>query len=192
VHSFSIGFTEINKAGPAWPEYWALRKKEFIDVKGWDLPHTENFEFDWYDRPGARWIIVTENGHCVGGARILATNAPSYGSETYMLRDAKDGLITGIPMHMLPAELPQDPKLFEATRFFVDRNLGPKAAMNVQKEVVRRTVEAALNLGGDRLIALMPCKIYRIFRRFGFEVIEHTTEALIDDVPHSVGWLTLK
>jgi len=191
VKSFSIGFDEINKAGPAWPEYWALRKKEFIDNKGWDLPHTDTVEFDWYDRPGARWIIVTLDGRCVGGARILQTTAPSYGKESYMLRDAQAGLISGIPVEMLPPNLPQDPRLFEATRFFVDRNLGPKEAMRVQKQVVQQTAETALSLGGDRLIALMPCKIYRIFRRFGFEVVEHTRTALIDDIPHSVGWLHL-
>lgn len=191
MQSIAVDFSNIHKAGDAWNEYWQLRKNEFVDQKGWALPHTDTIEFDWYDRPGAQWIIVTENGHCVGGSRLLRTDAPSYGRESYMLKDAQDGLIHGIPVEMLPKDLPQDPKIFEATRFFVRRDLSPKHAMKVQKEIVYKTAETAKGLGGEKLIALMPSKIYRIFRRFGFYVVEHDVAADIDGVPHTVGWLQL-
>lgn len=191
MHSIAVDFFNIHEAGAAWNEYWQMRKAEFVDNKGWDLPHTDAIEFDWYDRPGAQWIIVIEDGHCVGGARLLQTSAPSYGRETYMLKDAQEGLIHGIPQEMLPDNLPNDPKIFEATRFFVRRDLSPKRAMAVQKEIVAKTAETARELGGEQLLALMPCKIYRIFRRFGFAVEEHEVTAEIDGTPHSVGWLSI-
>jgi N-acyl-L-homoserine lactone synthetase len=192
MKSFAVSFTEATSIGPAWSEYWSLRKAEFVDHKGWDLPHIEGVEFDWYDRPGARWIIVTDDdGRCVGGSRLLRTDAPSYGGCSYMLRDAQLGLISGIPIGMLPPNLPLDPQLFEATRFFVDRALPMKQQMLVQREIVARTASTARELGGRELIALMPSKIYRIFRRFGFEVREHSEVGVIDSVPHTVGWLSV-
>ncbi|WP_120636051.1 acyl-homoserine-lactone synthase [Ruegeria sp. EL01] len=191
MQSIAVDFSNIHQAGNAWNEYWQLRKDEFVDKKGWELPHTDTLEFDWYDRPGAQWIIVMEDGHCVGGSRLLRTDAPSYGQESYMLKDAQDGLISGIPVEMIPADLPRDHRIYEATRFFVRRDLSPKKAMKVQREIVCKTATTARSLGGEQLVALMPCKIYRIFRRFGFEVVEHDVIADIDGIPHTVGWLKL-
>lgn len=191
MHSIAVDFLNVGEAGEAWREYWKLRKEEFIDLKQWALPHTSDFEFDWYDRPGAVWIMIIEDGHCVGGSRLLRTDAPSYGPESYMLKDAQSGLIQGIPTELLPDNLPTSPKIFEATRFFVSRELNAKQALTVQKEIVAKTAAVARELGGEQLVALMPCQIYRIFRKMGFEVVEHDSSAEIDGKPHSVGWLQL-
>lgn len=192
METIAVDFNNIDKAGPAWSEYFQLRRQEFVDLKQWQLPTVEGVEFDWYDRPGARWIIVKEDGHCIGGARLLRTDTPAYGPGSYMLRDAQLGLISGIPPEMIPPNLPLSPDLFEATRFFVSRTLPLKKQMRVQKEIVRKAADTAKDLGGSTLIALMPSQIYRVFRGMGFEILEHNVEADIDDIPHSVAWLSIK
>lgn len=67
------------------------RKTVFIDQKSWDLPHTEGMEFDQYDTPQSRSVVIHEYGRVLAGVRLLPTTARC-GCYSYMLRDAQLGV----------------------------------------------------------------------------------------------------
>lgn len=182
-----VRWDNIHEFGNLWPEYFALRKQEFVDNKGWDLPFSENAEWDCYDTPLAEFIIIEHDGHCIAGARLLPTDAPNYGPYTYMLKDAKEGRIKGIPKSLIPDNLPVSPDAFEATRFFVRRDIGMKTIIAAQRAIVQAACDRVRERGGSSLLALMPTKIYQLFRRFGFNVVELEKSSSIDDTPHAVG-----
>ncbi len=91
-----FNLTELHLHGSAFFEYLALRKKFFVDQLGWDIPHDDDVEMDQYDNPKAYYSLVEMGGKIVAGGRAMATTA-QWGSHTYMLRDAVEGKIIGIP-----------------------------------------------------------------------------------------------
>lgn len=189
MEAVTFSWQNIGTHQDIWNQYFAARKAEFVDRKGWELPHTETAEFDCYDNPLARWIAIVEDGVCLGGSRIIPTDVTTYGGFSYMIRDAQLGVIGGIPKTLIPESLPVAPSVFEATRFFVRPDLPFRKTLAVQKEVVSATCAAAHELGGEQILALMPKKIYVIFRRFGFQVTECEQQDYIDGILHSVGFL---
>jgi N-acyl-L-homoserine lactone synthetase len=79
----------------------ALRKRFFVDQLGWDIPHDDQVEMDQYDNPKAYYSLVLRDGKVIGGMRAMATTA-QWGAHTYMLRDAVDGKLIGIPADIIP------------------------------------------------------------------------------------------
>ncbi|WP_170759947.1 acyl-homoserine-lactone synthase [Ruegeria lacuscaerulensis] len=187
MQAYVVDWHSIPKAGHLWNEYFQLRRDEFVGRKKWNLPHSERAEFDCYDTPFAEFIIVEHNGQCIAGARLLPTDAPNYGPYSYMLLDAQRGNISGIPKELIPEELPVGPHAFEATRFFVRRDIGLKTTIEAQRTIVQSCHDRVKERGGTHLLALMPTQIYRLFRKFGFDVEELNRTADIDETPHSVG-----
>ena len=96
MENITFNLTELHKHGSAFFEFLALRKQFFVDQLGWDIPHDDNVEMDQYDNPKAYYSLAIQNGKVVGGMRAMATTA-QWGSHTYMLRDAVDGKLIGIP-----------------------------------------------------------------------------------------------
>lgn len=186
THAFN--FVDSYQVGTAWPSFFALRKREFVDNKGWRLPHTDRAEWDAYDTPSASYVVVERDGHCLGGARIIKTSAHTYGPYRYMLLDAAEGILeAGIPKEMLPTNLPQCDTVVEATRFVVDNTLGRREILETYSRIVVGVQERSAQLGAETILALMPCAVYRIFRRLGFEIEEIGSPGEIDGVVHSVG-----
>lgn len=97
------------------------RKMVFIDQKSWDLPHTEGMEFDQYDTPQSRSVVIHEYGRVLAGVRLLPTTARC-GCYSYMLRDAQLGMLPDIPDYVLYEKAPVMPQVWEATRLFVSQN----------------------------------------------------------------------
>ena len=96
-----------------------LRKEVFIDRMDWPLYHFQSIEFEQYDTFNAVYIIVHENGKVLGGARLIRTDQ-CVGTGTvrysYMIRDAHQGLLPGMPTELCDSDPPARSDTWELTR----------------------------------------------------------------------------
>ena len=113
-----LSMKNVHRYGDLLVKYLQARREVFIVQKGWQLPETDGMEFDQYDTPLARWIVVHDQDVILGGARISPTTAEC-GNHSYMLRDAQLGQLKGLPFDMLYDEAPVRDDVWEATRLFV-------------------------------------------------------------------------
>jgi len=167
MEKITFNLTELHMHGTAFFEFLALRKKFFVDQLGWDIPHDDDVEMDQYDNPKAYYSLVLKDGKVVGGMRAMATTA-QWGSHTYMLRDAVDGKLIGIPADIIPhAEV--TPNVWEATRVVISDQLATqKERSECLGLVLDGVVEQATAQGATEIIALCPPVFARTLRQLGY------------------------
>lgn len=167
MEKITFNLTELHMHGTAFYEFLALRKQFFVDQLGWDIPHDEDVEMDQYDNPKAYYSLVLKDGKVVGGMRAMATTA-QWGSHTYMLRDAVDGKLIGIPADIIPhAEV--TPNVWEATRVVISDQLATqKERSECLGLVLDGVVEQATAQGATEIIALCPPVFARTLRQLGY------------------------
>ena len=167
MEKITFNLTELHMHGTAFFEFLALRKQFFVDQLGWDIPHDDDVEMDQYDNPKAYYSLVLKDGKVVGGMRAIATTA-QWGSHTYMLRDAVDGKLIGIPADIIPhAEV--TPNVWEATRVVISDQLATqKERSECLGLVLDGVVEQATAQGATEIIALCPPVFARTLRQLGY------------------------
>ncbi len=167
MEKITFNLTELHEHGTAFFEFLALRKQFFVDQLGWDIPHDDNVEMDQYDNPKAYYSLVLRDGKVVGGMRAMATTA-QWGAHTYMLRDAVDGKLIGIPADIIPhAEV--TPNVWEATRVVISDELTTHADRSeCLALVLDGVVEQATAQGATEIIALCPPVFARTLRQLGY------------------------
>ncbi|WP_400087793.1 acyl-homoserine-lactone synthase [Yoonia sp. R78084] len=167
MEKITFNLTELHKHGSAFFEFLALRKQFFVDQLGWDIPHDDDVEMDQYDNPKAYYSLVLKDGKVVGGMRAMATTA-QWGAHTYMLRDAVDGKLIGIPADIIPhAEV--TPNVWEATRVVISDALNTHAERSeCLALVLDGVVEQATAQGATEIVALCPPVFARTLRQLGY------------------------
>ncbi|MEO1639451.1 MAG: acyl-homoserine-lactone synthase [Pseudomonadota bacterium] len=169
MENITFNLTELHKYGTAFFEFLALRKKFFVDQLGWDIPHDDDVEMDQYDNPKAYYSLALKDGKVVGGMRVMATTA-QWGSHTYMLRDAVDGKLIGIPEDILP-EATADPSVWEATRIVISEDITThKERAECLGLLLDGVVRQARVHGATEIMALCPPVFARTMRTIGFPV----------------------
>ena len=113
----------------------ADRKRVFVDLLKWDVPHDGVLEQDEFDDADAVYLIVTarETGQHLGSARLLRTERP------HILGDLFPQLCAGAP--------PRGPDIREITRFCLAPGIGRAARLDTRNKLVRGLVEYALMTG---------------------------------------------
>lgn len=117
-------------------DFLQLRKKVFFEKLGWTLDTYKDLEFDQYDTFQTKYVIATENGQVVGGARLLRSDAVSpvsFGGTayTYMVKDASEGKLDGLPKGLCFNSPPVSDDVWEITRLCsVSHNTTPNLIMN--------------------------------------------------------------
>ena len=53
MRCITFDFLGQHRHGTAYLQYLQLRKRFFVDVLGWDIPHDDDIEMDQYDNPCA-------------------------------------------------------------------------------------------------------------------------------------------
>lgn len=169
MENITFNLTELHKHGTAFFEYLALRKQFFVDQLGWDIPHDNDVEMDQYDNPKAFYSLAIKDGKVVGGIRTMATTA-QWGSHTYMLRDAVDGKLIGIPEDILP-EAEVTPNTWEATRIVISEEINTHAERShCLGLLLDGVVSQAKEHGATDIMALCPPVFARTMRKIGFPV----------------------
>jgi acyl homoserine lactone synthase len=184
----SVGNVHLH--GELYGDFLRARKQVFIDTKLWDLPQSEDMEFDQYDTPQCRSIVLHEYGEVIAGIRILPTKARC-GCYSYMLRDAQLGVIDTIPQHVLYEEAPIADNIWEATRLFISPEVPAKRRILVQSRLMQEMAAAAAIQDATYVIGIVPYVFRRWLERLGmgalpigpkFTIGRDTSQAAMIDV----------
>lgn len=168
MENITFNLTELHRHGTAFFEYLALRKQFFVDQLGWDIPHDDDVEMDQYDNPKAFYSLVIVDGKVVGGGRAMATTA-QWGSHTYMLRDAVEGKIIGIP-DTIVNEIEVTANVWECTRVVVSHKIkDPAQSAQCLALIVKGLADQACAHGGTEMMALSRPSLLRALRKIGYD-----------------------
>lgn len=166
VQGTTLSFGNMHRHGLLWVNYLRARRKVFIDLKGWDLPQTDGMEFDQYDTPQSRWVVIHEYGRVLAGMRLTPTTAQC-GQYTYMLRDAQRGLLENIPQNVLFLEAPVREDVWEATRLFLAPDVSSKRRLIIQTILLEQMAASAREMGARAIIGIVPAVFSRWMKRIG-------------------------
>jgi N-acyl-L-homoserine lactone synthetase len=134
-----------------------LRYEVFVKRCGWDnIAGGDGYEQDQYDDENAVYLIRRNlRGQVVGGARLLDT------SRRCLLNDSFSYLVTGA--------VPEDPRVFEVTRFVVDpRKDRLEDCGNVCEELLWALQEYGAWAGLTNLVSVSYVSLERILQRVGY------------------------
>lgn len=167
MHNITFDLSDLHRYGTAFFDFLKLRKRFFVDVLGWDIPHNDTVEMDQYDNPMAHYSLVLRDGEVIGGARAMATTS-SWGNHTYMLRDAVAGRLSSIPNRVMSDEVLTD-RVWECTRLVIsDEVTGHTDRAQCLHLIVEGLVTLANDHGGSELMSLSPLPLMRALRQLGY------------------------
>lgn len=167
MENITFNLTQLHQHGAAFFEFLALRKQFFVDQLGWDIPHDDDVEMDQYDNPKAYYSLVLQDGKVIGGGRAMATTA-QWGSHTYMLRDAVEGKIIGIP-DTIVNQIEVTANVWECTRVVVSSQIKtPAESAECLALIVRGLAEQAREQNATEMMALSRPSLLRALRKIGY------------------------
>lgn len=162
----TLSVHNIHEHGNLFTNYLKARRDVFIVQKGWNLPEVDGMEFDQYDTPLARWVILHEYGEVLAGIRLTPTTARC-AQYTYMIRDAQLGLLKDIPRDILYMEAPVKDEIWEATRLFVSARVSASRRSRIQTLLMVGMAASARELGISHIIGIVPSVFHRWMKRIG-------------------------
>ena len=169
MHNITFDLSDLHRYGSAFYEYLKLRKQYFVDTLHWDIPHNDAVEMDQYDNPTAFYSLVIDQGKVVGGARAMPTTA-QWGSHSYMLRDAAEGKLPGIPQQLYQNAVVTS-QVWESTRLITADSVNNHADRGrVLSLVMQGVSDIARAHGAVELIAIAPVLLVRAMRQLGWPV----------------------
>lgn len=164
IRSPVLSFRNMHEFGDLLTRYLRARKAVFLDRLNWHISEADGMEFDQYDTPFCRWVILHEFGEVIGGVRLMPTTARC-GIYSYMLRDAQLGILDDLPTDVLFMTAPVDRSVWEASRFFIVDSVPAARRMAVQQLLFRRMRETAAEEGARFLLGIVPSVWSRWARR---------------------------
>ena len=164
VRTSVLSFQNMHLYGDLLVNFLRARKRTFIDRLQWSLPEVDGMEFDQYDTPVSRWIVIHEFGEVLGGIRLTPTTARC-GIYTYMLRDAQKGLLDEIPTDVLFFEAPVSKSVWEASRLFIAEDVPSHRRLQIQSIIMETLTKSAMELGASQVIGIVPAVWSRWLRR---------------------------
>ena len=121
---------------------YADRKRVFVDMLKWDVPHDGKFEKDQYDTGRADYLILeeTRSGEHLGSVRLLPTNSP------HILGDIFPFLCEG--------KVPKGPRIKEITRLLVSPSVERRDRLATRNMLGRAMIEYGLMTGIEHYTAV--------------------------------------
>lgn len=166
VRAVELSFHNFHSFGNLFQKYLQARKSIFIDRLNWRISEAEGMEFDQYDTPFCRWVVLVEFGEILGGVRLMPTTA-TCGIYSYMLRDAQRGLLDDFPTDVLFIEPPVDVYTWEATRFFITDTVPGARRRLIQHRLFSEMNRVAAENGARYILGVVPAIWSRWARRLG-------------------------
>lgn len=168
LRATTLSILNMHHHGDLFVRYLRARHDVFIRDKRWQLPEVDGMEFDQYDTPLARWIVLHENGEVLAGIRITPTTAKC-GLHSYMIRDAQMGLLDGLQADVLYFRAPVSEPIWEATRLFVSPTVEAGRRASVQQLLMHQMATAACAVGATHVIGIVPEVFKRWLKRIGMK-----------------------
>nr|WP_238941485.1 acyl-homoserine-lactone synthase [Jannaschia sp. Os4] len=169
IKATTLSFSNLHAHGPLMADLLRARHRTFVERAGWDLPSADGMEFDQYDTPASRWVVVHENGRVRAGVRLTPTTHRC-GIYTYMIRDAQLGLLDTIPQDLLFEEAPVAETIWESSRVFVCDDCSARERMRVHRQLNEEMIKSAREVGATSIIGMIPEHSLRLCRRYGLDV----------------------
>lgn len=166
----TLSYDNLHNHGDLFAKMFRARHRTFIVQNKWDLPEADGMEFDQYDTPASRWIVVHQQGEVLAGVRLTPTTHRC-GIYSYMIRDAQKGLLDTIPADLLFDEAPVDPHIWESSRVFVSEDVPANLRLRVQMQLIHEMVISARALGATSVLGLIPENSPRLARRVGLDCV---------------------
>lgn len=161
-----VSFRNMHQHGNLLVKYLEARKAIFVDALRWTVCEADGMEFDQYDTPFCRWIVLHQKGTVLGGVRMMPTTAQC-GIYSYMLRDAQNGLLQDLPTDILFFPAPVEHGVWEATRFFITDVVSAQNRQRIQTLLFRAMSRTAMQQGATHVIGIVPAIWARWARRLG-------------------------
>ena len=154
MRSLVLSYHNIHEHGTVFIEFLRARHAVFIQEKRWPLPEEDGMEFDQYDTPHSRWVVILdEQNKILAGFRMTRTTAQC-GAYSYMIRDAHRGLLDTIPPEILSEAAPQCETVWECTRAFVAPDVPPACRSRVRRFMIESFLPSVRSVGGTDLVTL--------------------------------------
>ncbi|EEB83951.1 acyl-homoserine-lactone synthase [Roseobacter sp. GAI101] len=166
LHVSTLSISNLHNHGELFVNFLRARKKVFINQAGWDLSEVDGMEFDQYDTPRARWIVLHEFGEVLGGVRLTPTTSQC-GHYSYMIRDAQLGVIDTIPADVLFFQAPVTPSIWEATRLFISSDTPAARRADLQRLLLEEMADTAAEMGAEHVIGIVPAVFSKWMTRLG-------------------------
>jgi len=166
----TLSYENLHNHGELFANMFRARHRTFIVQNHWNLPEANGMEFDQYDTPASRWVVVHQLGEVLAGVRLTPTTHRC-GIYSYMIRDAQNGLLETIPAHLLFDPAPVDPQIWESSRVFVAEDVPANQRLMVQMQLIHEMVISARALGATSVLGMIPEHSPRLARRVGLDCI---------------------
>lgn len=164
IRTADMCFGNMHTFGDLFPKYLEARKSVFIDRLNWHISEANGMEFDQYDTPFCRWVVLVEFGEIVGGVRLMPTTA-TCGIYSYMLRDAYRGLLEDFPTDVLFINPPTRREVWEASRFFINDSIPGARRLLIQSLLFAEMNRVAKENGAKYILGIVPAIWSRWARR---------------------------
>ena len=169
MRNITFDLSRLHEHGSAYFDYLKLRKRFFVDMLKWDIPHNDKYEMDQYDNPTAWYSLVLHDGDVIGGVRVMPTTS-TWGQHSYMLRDARRGHLGGIPQNAMPADI-ASPYVWEITRLVISPDLRTARERNLCLSLMGQGLyDIAESEGAAEYMGLSSVALVRAMRQLGFPV----------------------
>ncbi|MEM7491484.1 MAG: acyl-homoserine-lactone synthase [Pseudomonadota bacterium] len=148
--------------------FFKLRKAIFIDKMDWPLYAYETIEFEQYDTFQAVYIIAHEGDRVLGGARLIRTDHRIGNGSirySYMIRDAYEGVLPGMPQKLCYDEPPSAPNVWELTR------LATLPGTDVAGDILNGANDFLLTEKAKTCLFLGPPGFLRMARSMGYQPV---------------------
>lgn len=161
MQATTLSFLNLHDHGTLFSNLLRARHRTFIEQAQWDLPQADGMEFDQYDTPASRWLVVHEGGRILAGARLTPTTHRC-GIYSYMIRDAQRGLLGTIPSDLLFEPAPVSPHVWELSRGFTCDDVATPERRRVQMRLVEEIVASARATGATEVLGLVSPALARM------------------------------
>lgn len=186
MQTTTLSFDNFHNHGELFANMLRARRELFIVQNKWDLPEAMGMEYDQYDTPASRWVVVhDELGKVLAGNRLTPTTTKC-GIYSYMIRDAQRGLLSTIPSHLLYEEAPVSGTVWESSRLFVSHDVPMAMRRKVHARLIQEIGAASRRLGARSAITLLNANWPRWSRRVGVDMTAMGPVMEIDEINNQV------
>ena len=182
----TLSFANLHNHGELFANMLRARRELFIVQKNWNLPESLGMEYDQYDTPASRWVVVHDaEGKVLAGNRLTPTTTRC-GIYSYMIRDAQRGLLDTIPAHLLYEEAPVADHVWESSRLFVSHDVPSSIRRRVHAQLIAQLGESVRALGASHCVTLLAATWPRWADRVGVKMKAMGPVMEIDGIDNQV------
>lgn len=182
----TLSFANLHNHGELFANMLRARRELFIVHNKWNLPEAMGMEYDQYDTPASRWVVVHDaDGKVLAGNRLTPTTTQC-GIYSYMIRDAQRGLLDTIPANLLYEDALVAPHIWESSRLFVSHDVPASIRRRVHAQLIAQLGESVRSLGATHCLTLLAATWPRWADRVGVKMKAMGPVMEIDGIENQV------